>query len=298
MRIFVTGVTGYIGGSVAAGLVEAGHQVVGLARSETKAAALEERGIPSVLGDLDDAELLSEQAREADAVVNAAHADHAGAVEALLAGLAGSEKTFIQTSGSSVVSDDSEGRGDDRIYDEDTPYEPLPGRAGRVALNKRIRDAAAEGLRSIVIAPTLIYGTGRGLNPSSIQVPWLIALARKHGRARHIGPGENVWANVQIDDLVDLYLLALEKAPAGAFYYAENGENAMREVCEAINAALGFAQPPEAMTIGEAAAEWGEGPARYTMGSNSRVRAKRAREELGWAPHRRSLLEEIAATTR
>ena len=298
MRLFVTGASGYIGGSVAAALLAAGHEVAGLARSEEKAAALQARGIEPILGGLDDAAVLREQARAADAVINAADAEHRGAVEALLSGLAGSDKIFIQTSGSSVVADLAEGRAGDQVYDENTPFEPLPGRAGRVALNRMVTESAADGLRSIVIAPTLIYGEGRGLNPHSIQVPWLIALAKKQGRARHIGPGENLWANVQIDDLVDLYLLALERAPAGAFYFAENGENSMREICLAISDALDLPQPPESMTIADAAAEWGEGAANYTMGSNSRVRARRAREELGWAPRRRSLLEDIAATCR
>ena len=156
-----------------------------------------------------------------------------------------------------------------------------------------VRGAAQNGVRALVIAPSLIYGRGRGLNPHSIQVPWLIALARKFGVARHIGSGENRWANVHIDDLVTLYLAAIEKAPAGAFYFAENGENSMRELCEAIGRMLGFGGRSESMTVEEAAAEWGEGPANDTMGSNSRVRAKRARAELGWHPHERSLIEEI-----
>ncbi len=148
-------------------------------------------------------------------------------------------------------------------------------------------------MRSVVIAPSLIYGRGRGLNPHSIQVPWLIALAKKAGAARHIGPGENRWSNVHIDDLVALYLLTIEKAPAGAFYFAENGENSMREMCEAIGRMLGFGGRTQAMTVEEAAGEWGEGPANDTMGSNSRVRAKRARVELGWQPHEKPLIEEI-----
>ena len=110
-----------------------------------------------------------------------------------------------------------------------------------------------------------------------MQVPFLIKLAKKRGNAAHAGPGENIWSNVHIDDLVTLYALAIEKAPAGAFYFAENGENSMREVCEAINRMLGFAGPPSAMSMEEAAAEWGEGTAENTMASNSRVRAVRAR---------------------
>jgi len=124
-------------------------------------------------------------------------------------------------------------------------------------------------------------------------VPWLIRVAKKFGIAKYIGPGENRWANVHIDDLTALYLLAVERAPAGAFYFAENGENSMREVCEAISRMLGYGGRTQSMTMEEAAAEWGEGPANDTMGSNSRVRARRARAELNWRPKAPSLIEEI-----
>ena len=120
-----------------------------------------------------------------------------------------------------------------------------------------------------------------GAKPDSVQVPLLIKLAKKRGNAAHAGPGENIWSNVHIDDLVTLYALAIEKAPAGSFYFAENGEHSMRELCVAINRMLGFQGPPAAMSMAEAAAEWGEGTAENTMASNSRVRAKRARQ-LGW----------------
>ena len=78
-----------------------------------------------------------------------------------------------------------------------------------------------------------------------------------------------------------------------SLYWAENGENSMAELCVAINRMMGVNQPTQTMTLAEAAAEWGEGPALNTMGSNSRVRAVRAREELGWAPSGPSALEEI-----
>lgn len=86
---------------------------------------------------------------------------------------------------------------------------------------------------------------------------------------------------------------ALENAPAGAFYYAENGENSMLETAEAISRMLGYGGRTENLSVEEAVAEWGEGGARYTMGSNSRVKAVRAREELGWSPSAPSLLNEI-----
>jgi nucleoside-diphosphate-sugar epimerase len=292
MKIFCTGASGYIGGSVAAHLVAAGHQVTGLVRSPEKADAVRARGIQPLLGTLDDGERLAQAAQAADIVVNAASADHKGAVVAMLDALAGSGKPFIHTSGSSIVGTRSGGQRSDAIFDEDTPVTPSPARVARVALNEFILSHCDKGCRPVIICPSLIYGLGRGANPDSVQVPLLIKLARKRGNAAHAGPGENIWSNVHIDDLVTLYALAIEKAPAGAFYFVEDGENSMREVCEAINRMLGLPGPPTAMPMAEAASEWGEGTAEDTMASNSRVRAKRARQ-LGWKPKARSLIEEI-----
>ena len=293
MKVFVAGASGYIGGSVAAAMRAAGHEVIGLVRSDARAAQVRERGIEPLIGTLEDAVLLAHAARAADAVVNAADAGHRGVVEAILNALAGSGKAFLQTSGSSIVADLAAGEPTDKVYDEETPVHPLPGRKARVALNDAVLAAAKDGIRAVVICPSLIYGAGRGANASSIQIPWLIALAKKYGVPKHIGRGENVWSNVHIDDLVELYLLALDKAAPGAFYYVENGENSMREACRAIGCMLGLGARTAPMTLEEAAAEWGEGAASYTMGSNSRVRAIRARRELGWTPRRPSLVDDI-----
>lgn len=293
MRIFLTGASGYIGGSVAAGLVVAGHAVRGLVRSREKAALLRGRGIEPVAGALEDSALLAAEAAAADAVVNAANADHRGAVEAMLGALAGSGKAFLHTSGSSVVGTRAEGEAVAEVFDEATPFAPSPARAARAALNADILAAAARGVRAVVLCPSLIYGPGRGIAPHSMQVPWLIALARETGMPRHIGPGRNRWSNVHVDDLVDLYRLALERAPAGAFYFAANGEESMREVCAAIGRMLGRGSTTGSMTVEEAAAHWGEGAAADTMGSNSRVRARRARAELGWTPNGPALIDEI-----
>jgi nucleoside-diphosphate-sugar epimerase len=293
MKIFVTGASGYIGGSVAAHLAGAGHQVSGLVRSAEKADAVRAFGIEPVMGTLDNAQTLASAAKAADVVINAASADHKGAVTALLDALAGSGKAFVHTSGSSIVGTRSRGERSDDIFDEDTPITPSPARVARVALNHFILGAHDRGCRPVIICPSLIYGIGHGAGRDSVQVPLLIKLTRKRGNAAHAGPGENVWSNVHIDDLVPLYAAAIARAPAGSFYFAENGENSMREACVAINRMLGFAGPPSAMTMQEAAAEWGEGTAEDTMASNSRVRARRARSELGWQPKAKGLIEEI-----
>ena len=293
MKIFCTGASGYIGGSVAAHLAAAGHRVTGLVRSADKAEAISAFGIEPVMGTLDDAQILARAAQAADVVINAASADHKGAVTALLDALAGSGKAFIHTSGSSIVGTRSRGERSDDIFDEDTPITPSPARVARVALNHFIVGYHDKGCRPVIICPSLIYGIGHGAGRDSVQVPLLIKLAKKRGNAAHAGPGENIWSNVHIDDLVPLYARAIDRAPAGSFYFVENGENSMREACLAINRMLGLNGPPSAMSMQEAASEWGEGTTEDTMASNSRVRAKRARAELGWRPKARGLIEEI-----
>ena len=293
MKVFCTGASGYIGGSVAARLAAAGHQVTGLVRSTEKADAVRVFGIEPVMGTLDDAGILSRAAQAADVVVNAASADHKGAVVTLLDALAGSGKAFIHTSGSSIVGTRAKGQRSDAVFDEDSPITPSPARAARVALNGFILSYRDKACRPVIICPSLIYGLGLGAGPHSVQVPLLIRLAKKRGNAAHAGPGENIWSNVHIDDLVPLYALAIDKAPPGAFYFAENGEDSMREACVVINRMLGFAGPPSTMSMQEAATEWGESTAEDTMASNSRVRAKRARRELGWQPKARGLIQEI-----
>ena len=293
MRIFCTGTSGYIGGSVATALAAAGHEVSGLVRSERSAELVRTFGITPVHGTLDDADVLRAAAVRADAVINSANADHEPSARALLQAIEGTGKAYIHTSGSSIVGTQSAGERVDAIFDEATPFTPSSGRAARVALNEHILSFKAKGVRSIIICPSLIYGISRGPDKHSMQVPLLIELAKKAGVARHYGRGKNIWSNVHIDDLVDLYVLALASAPAGAFYFAENGENSMRQVCQAINRRLGVKAGTVAMSLGEASREWGEGTAQNTMGSNSRVRAVRARAELGWRPSRPSLIDEI-----
>ncbi len=291
MNIFVTGAGGYIGGSVAAALLASGHRVRGLTRSDTSAKRLAACGIEPVIGALDDAGLLAREARASDGVINTASADHTGAVEALITGLEGSTKPLLHTSGSSVIGDDARGaRLSEQVFDGETPLVVNPAKQPRRDIDLRVLGAAARGVRSAVICPSLIYGVGKGLNPHSVQIPFLVDNARACGRVQIVGPGLNVWSNVHIEDIADLYLLALAKAPAGAFYFAENGEASFGELAAAIARRLGLpgveSLPPEV-----AAQRWGESKAYFSLGSNSRVRATRARRELGWTPRHASLID-------
>ncbi len=291
MKVFVTGATGYVGGSVATKLLEAGHQVIGLARSDDAAACLKKRGIEPLYGDLNAYTPFVAVAKRVDAVINAANSDNPFVVHALLIGLAGSGKTLIQTSGSSVVATYDNGEASERVFDENTPFTPEPEKAGRVAIDQSVLAGAKSGVRSIVIRPTLIYGRGIGVAATSIQLPKLIDVARKHGVPRHVGRGLNIWSNVHIADVVNLYLLALEKAPAGSLFYAESGEASFKSVAQSIGRMLGLGERTEDWPIGEAVD--GLGPGAYlSFGSNSRTRGVQSRA-MGWKPKQATVFDEI-----
>ncbi len=290
MRIFVTGATGYIGGSVAERLIASGHHVVGLVRSAESIPLLKDRGIESVLGNLDDPEVVTKTAHEADAVIHAASADHPGSVVTLIAALERSGKTLICTTGSGIVADSADGEyAGSVVYTEDTYFEPAPFRRPRVAMNHLVGQAAIDkGIRSVVICPSMIYGKGRGLQPDSDQLPKLIALSKQVGAGVYFGKGLNRYSNVHIDDLVDLYLLAREKAPGGSFFFAENGDASFKEIAEMISRSFGLGKTVS-LSVEDLVRQHGDA-ARYGVTSNSLVSAVNARR-LGWTPKAPSLAE-------
>jgi nucleoside-diphosphate-sugar epimerase len=295
MRVFLTGASGYIGGSIAHALLARGDQVAGLTRTREGAAALKAQGIEPVVGSLKDWDLLIAEAHAADAVINAADADDPYAVSALLTGLRGTAKTLLHTSGTSVVGDMAAGEPSPIVHTEDS-Y--LAGgwrfeKAGRVAIDRAVL-AAADGVRAIVVCPSMIYGTGTGLHRDSVQVPGLMRVSRLLGAGVHVGRGENRWSNVHIADLVDLYLLALDLAPAGSFFFAENGEASLKDIATAISHALGLQGRTRALSLAEALEHWPPSAVHYSLASNVRVTSAKARGVLGWQPRHRSILDSIA----
>ena len=207
------------------------------------------RGIEPVIGDLDDADILADAARRADAVVNAASSDHRPAVDTLLGALAGSGKPFLHTSGTSVLADDARGEPSDAVYDETTPFTPLPERAARAALDAAVLAAAERGVRSVVLCNSLIYGHGPGLHAESVQIPTLVRVAHEADVPRHIGRGLNVWSTVHVEDVADLYLLALERAEPGSFLFVENGRILVQGAGRGDRAGAATAPPRGALAV-------------------------------------------------
>jgi nucleoside-diphosphate-sugar epimerase len=259
-------------------------------RSSQKAEACGAFGIVPVHGTLADHDLLAAEACAADAVVNAASSDDRPAIDTLLKALAGSGKALLHTSGSSIVADDANGEPSDTVIDEDRLPTPTKDKAARVALDQAI--LSQPGIRSIVLCNSLIFGDALGPDARSVQLPLLIDFARETGQAAYIGRGLNRWSTVHIADVVDLYLLALEQAPAGTFAFVESGEASFADMAHSIATGLGLGDPIS-MTLDEAEARWGRGRARYSLASNSRVRSLRT-TEMGWAPTRTSVHQWIA----
>jgi nucleoside-diphosphate-sugar epimerase len=296
MRIFLTGASGYIGGSLAEALRARGDRVVGLTRTRERADELEARGIAPVVGSLKDWDMLIAQAKAADAVINTADADDAYAASALLTALRGTAKTLLHTSGTSVVGDMAAGEPSDVVHTEDS-Y--LAGgyrfeKAGRVAIDRAVLAATGDGARTIVVCPSMIYGTGTGLHRDSAQVPGLMRVSRALGAGVHVGRGENRWSNVHIADLVDLYLLALDRAPPGSFFFAENGQASLKDIAAAISRQLGFGGRTRALSLAEALEHWPPSAVHYSLASNVQVTAAKARGVLGWQPRHGAILDEIA----
>lgn len=299
-QVFVTGVAGYIGGSVAARLVKAGYKVKGLTRHEANRDKLKAIGIEAVIGDLSDLELVTRLAQEADIVIDAADSDNEEAVKTFLEALKGSGKTFIHTSGSSIVSDQANGEPsqnifDDHIYDQGSQFKPDALKQSRVDIDKLVLNAAKDDIKSMVICPCLIYGKGSGIKPESQQIPNLANEARQSGVAKCIGRGENIWSTVHIDDLTELYLKAIEQGKGGLFLFAENGEITFKEIAQTIQKSLNLKTAVLEWPVQEAVDSLGFGTAVFGLGSNSRIRGVQSRT-LGWQPSRNNVLEDAQRT--
>jgi nucleoside-diphosphate-sugar epimerase len=291
MKVFVTGATGYIGGSIAKVLVDQGYIVLGLVRNNNKINALRNIGVEPVLGTLEDKSILVQCAQSSDAVINAANSDHRDSIETIIEALCGTGKTFVHTSGSSVVGDDALGEyEDDKIYSDDAAFTPISIRKERADINNFVRIAGVkDGIRTMVITPPMIYGNTLGLPAESDQLPKLIYKSKEKMAGIYIGKGLNRWSNVHIKDLVNLYLLALEKGPSAVMFFAENGEESFLTIAQSISMSLGFGGKTVSWPIAEAIKEFGDW-ARFAIGSNSRIKAINARKLLNWEPEAESIL--------
>jgi nucleoside-diphosphate-sugar epimerase len=288
MDVFLTGGTGLVGFALLSALLADGHTVHALARSDSSAGALEAAGATVVRGSVEDAGLLAEAARTADGFVHtAATADgkdadrDAALLDAVLPALAGSNKPYVHTSGVWV-----HGAG---TIDEDTPFAPPALTAWRLPLDARVRAAADDGVRSVVIAPGIVYGRGLGLPNVVKDGP-----RTDDGALVLPGSGEQTWTTVHTEDLARLYVAALTEAAPGAYYLGVNGQNpTVAEIGAAASRGAGLDERTVPAT--EAETEARLGVLAGALDISQQATGARARAELGWAPTGPSLLEDLSS---
>jgi len=287
MRIFVTGASGWIGSAVVPELISAGHQVLGLARSDASARAVADLGAEVLRGDLTEADVLRSGALDCDGIIHlafepgrarfeAAAQTDARAIETFAASLASSGKPLI-ISGATIV----------------TPGRPATERdeliaagpiAARITNMRAALAATARGIRScLVMLPRSVHGQGERHG----FVPQLIAIARAKGVSGYIGDGASRWPAVHVKDAASLYRLAIEQAPAGALLHAVGDEGVpVREIAETIGRHLNL--PARSLP-----AEEYEGMLVPLLTTDMPASSTITQELLGWRPTHPGLIEDI-----
>jgi nucleoside-diphosphate-sugar epimerase len=280
LKVFLTGGTGYIGAAVLQRLRQASHEVTALARSQSSAEKLAAAGAAVCQGDLSDPKAWIAAAAEHDAIVHLAmgwgsksgHVDRA-VVESALNALAGSGKTFLYTSGVWVMGDT---RG--RLAGEMFPLKPAALVSWRPAVERLVLEAGDRNIRGIVIRPAMVYGRYGG----AVQ-------RMMNGDLPLIGDGENYWSFVHVDDLADLYLLALERSSPGELFLAAHGEPLKwKDLAAAVGCSkrISLQQARQIM-----------GPVADAMVMDQKIGSTKAARVLGWRPTHSSVLEDLRKVT-
>jgi nucleoside-diphosphate-sugar epimerase len=298
MKIFVTGASGWIGSAVVPELLDAGHEVVGLARSDASAKKLHDAGAIVHRGDLDDPEDLARTAADSDGVIHLAFqheiafggdfvtagAADRKAVEAMGAALAGSDRPFVLASGMVGL---TPGRpateNDGLVAGPEVRANPAGVRAATALLTLSLRGI---GVRSSVLrfAPT-VHGDG-----DNGFMATFVGIARQRGVAGYVGDGANRWPAVHVSDAARLARLAVEAAPAGSVLHAAGEEGVpFRQIAEAMGRGLGL----PATSVDPANAFEHFGFLGLFAGLDSPASASITRELLGWEATGPALLEDL-----
>ncbi|PZP42392.1 MAG: epimerase [Pseudopedobacter saltans] len=283
-NIFLTGITGFIGGTIAVKLKERNYNVVGLARKEEDVKAIQQLGFECVKGSLQDISVLKNAIEKCDAVIHTADSDNMYIADNFIDILKHSGKTFIYTSGSNIIANWDNPATAEFVYTEDFPIETTSPNGHRVAINNKILRAAIQNIRAIVIVPSMVYGDGLLLKKESAQLPLLIKTAKSKKAGVYTGNKEHGWSNIHVEDLAELYISALEKAKSGSYFFAENGFSTFYTLAKTIHHSLGYLGEPISLNTIEAIGIWGKMMATVALGSDCRMNSDKARTMLHWKP--------------
>jgi len=285
MRVFVTGASGHIGSAVVPELIQAGHEVTGLARSDAAAAAVKALGAEVRRGDLGDLDGLREAAAAADAVIHLAF-DHATAFAGDFPAAAATDLAVVQAfgdalagTGKTLIGIGVKPTGDER---RDAVINANPRSAG----SRAVARLAERGVRAILVAIPPVTHSARD---QAGFIPMLIKIARYTGVSGYVDEGANRWPAGHTLDVAALYRLALERAPAGAQLVAAAEEGIpVREIAEVIGRQLGI--PAASVPAGQAADHF-KGFPFITM--DITMPNADTRRLLGWEPTHPGLIADL-----
>jgi nucleoside-diphosphate-sugar epimerase len=277
MRVFVTGATGFIGSRVVSELISAGHQVLGLARSDAGAESLAAAGAQVQRGDLEDLQSLRSGAAASDAVIHTAFRHDWSrfaesceldkrAIEAIGTVLQGSSRPFIVSSGVGVAQGRASTEDDPPLS---SPSLPRVSEVTAVALMER-------GVHALVMRLPQVHDTEK----QGLVTP-VVAMARAKGVSAYVGDGQNRWPAAHVSDVARLYRLALEKGSAGARYQAIAEEGvALKDIATAIGRGLNV----PVISISQQQAQEHFGFLGFFAGRDAPASSAKTRAELGWNP--------------
>ncbi|WP_347558855.1 SDR family oxidoreductase [Robbsia sp. KACC 23696] len=290
MRVFLTGANGWIGSTIAAALLEAGHTVQGLVRTKEKAEAIAAIGVTPLLGTTADLDVLRAGSRDADGIIHTAFGvdfarivamadEDRRAIETFGEVFAGSKRPIVVTGGFGLLPAG-------QIFNETArpPIVPAFPRA-----SEQTAFALAErGLHaSVVRLPRSVHGKGE----THGFVPMLANVARQKGVSAYIGDGQNLWPSVHRIDAAQLFRLALEHGACNQAYHAVGEQGVpFKEIAEAIGRQVGV--PAVSLSAEEANAHFG--PLAMWVAGNGPASSEHTQRTLGWVPHEAGIVADIA----
>ncbi|KAF2750351.1 NAD(P)-binding protein [Sporormia fimetaria CBS 119925] len=326
-KLFLTGATGYIGGDLLEVLTATypDLQITALVRNSDKGAQVASQypSVRLVYGDLDSTDVITKAASESDIVVNTANCDHAASASAIIAGLAqrtsSSKAYFIHTSGTGILTSadlDTKTFGiyREKVFDDwqgiKEVVNNLPDTALHRTVDKIVLAASHDHpgkIATAIVCPPCIYGVGRGPGNQKSQQAYRLARATlKRGKGVQVGEGKNMWTQVHVRDLSNVFLaLFTEAMSAGGgkatwddegYYFAEAGGFVWGDVSKGIAKVAkknGWIESEEVESVSAEEADRLVPMASYMWGSNSRCMAYRARKVLGWQPKEKGLLDTL-----
>ncbi|RFU81579.1 nadp-binding domain [Trichoderma arundinaceum] len=332
VKVFLTGITGYIGGTAFEYVYNAhkDYEYTVLVRDEARAQLVKAKypSVKFVYGTLEDSEALEKAAAEADIVIHTADSsDHASGALAIAKGLkqghtAEKPGYWLHLSGTGILTwydlvNKRGGEGplpEQKYYDIDgiERLQTLPDEAPHRDVDKIVQGAASDSVKILILCPPLIYGKGSGIsNQQSVQLPNLIEITLKEGFAPIVGAGKTEWDNVHVDDLGDLYVKLVDATqdpsknnnpeifgPNG-YFFAANGTHAFAKLAEQVAGEVkkqGYKAdvPTKSVSLVELQGLKGYAPVSGSFGLNSKGVPQRAKKYLGWEPKAAAIEDTIA----